>query len=442
MTRVVFIGAGSVVFTKQLLADLYGFDDLELEIVLHDIAEERLAVAHQTALQLATRFGRAPNVWATTDRRAALAGADFVINAILVGGAAPGRIDLEVPAEAGLLQTVADTTGVGGVFRALRTIPVLSGIAADLAVVAPHAILLNYTNPMSMNVWWLSRVAPWLQTYGLCHSVYWTVRDLCELVGVPFEGTTFRASGVNHQAWLTEWSRDGVDLYPRLRERIAADADLSRRVRVEIFKRVGFYPTETSKHSAEYLSWFMRSQQQIERFGIQPLDHIHTDERNMQEYAETRDALSEGRQIPLDDDGSTEYAPQVIHSMVTGTRRDIHVNVPNHDLIDNLPEGAVVEVPAVVSRDGISPTAVGAIPTTGAALTRTYLSVGELTIEAALTGDRELVRRAVLIDGNASSSLTPDEIWSLCDRLTELHRRYLPASLGGDVDLPDVPHPE
>ena len=442
MTRVVFIGAGSVVFTKQLLADLYGFDDLDLEIIHHDIADERLQVAHETALQLAARFGRAPTISSTTDRRAALEGADFVINAILVGGAAPGRIDLEVPAEMGLLQTVADTTGVGGVFRALRTMPVLSGIAADLAQVAPQAILLNYTNPMSMNVLWLSRVAPWLQTYGLCHSVYWTAHDLCELIGVPLEGTTFRASGVNHQSWLTEWSRDGIDLYPRLRERIGADAELSHRVRVEIFKRVGFYPTETSKHSAEYLSWFMRSTEQIERFGIQPLDHIRTDEQNLQEYAETKETLSAGGQIQVHDDGSTEYAPQIIHSMVTGQRRDIHVNVPNRGLIDNLPEGAVVEVPAVVSGSGISPTAVGAIPTVGAALNRTYLSVAELAIEAALTGDRELVRRAVLIDSNASSSLTPDEIWTLCDRLTDLHRQYLPLSLGGDVALPDVPRPE
>lgn len=435
MPKLIFLGAGSVEFTRQLLADLYRFDDLPpLEVVLHDIDADRLAVALGTAEQVASRFGRETRITATLDRRAALAGADFVINMIQVGGIDATRIDLEVPARAGIRQTIGDTTGVGGVFRALRTFPVLSAVAKDMREVCPNAVFLNYTNPMAMNVWWMSVVAPDIRTYGLCHSVYWTVNDLCELVGVPLEGTHFRAAGVNHQAWLTEWSRDGESLYPLLRERIAADPELERRVRVEIFRRIGYYPTETSEHSAEYLDWFLRSDEQIERFRIEPLQYVGISEGNVAEFEAAKVALAEGRDLELEE-GAAEYAPQVIHSMLTGTEREIHVNVVNAGLIDNLPQGAVVEVPARVDADGLHPLAVGSIPAQGAALNRTYLSVAELTIEAARTGDPELVRRAVLMDPNASSSITPAEIWALCDELTAAHADLLPATLGGRAEL-------
>ncbi|QJU54759.1 alpha-galactosidase [Herbiconiux sp. KACC 21604] len=441
MTRIIFIGAGSVVFTRQLLADLLQFDDLgPLEVVLHDISRDRLDVALGTAHQLAERFGRVAAFSATTDRRRALEGADFVVNVVLVGGAAPGRIDLEVPAELGLLQTVADTTGIGGVFRALRTFPLLSAIARDMAELCPTALFLNYTNPMAMNVGWLAAVAPWLKSYGLCHSIYWTVHDLCELVGVPLEGTRFRAAGVNHQSWLTEWTHDGEDLYPRLRDRIAADPELERRVRVEIFRRIGSYPTENSEHSAEYTSWFLRTPEQIERYRLVPLWHIASDEQNLSAYEDARAALAEGRQLALEDE-ATEYAPQLIHSLVTGSEREIHVNVVNDGLIDNLPADAVVEVPAMVNGSGVTPIRMGRIPTAGAALNRSAVSLAELTLEAALTGDREKVRQAVLADPLATAVLTPAQIWSLCDRLTELHAAYLPVELGGQAELVDVPSP-
>ncbi|UAJ79030.1 alpha-galactosidase [Leifsonia sp. ZF2019] len=433
MPQIVFLGAGSVVFTRQLLADLFRFDDLPpLRIVLHDIDAERLHVAQGTAEHVAERFGRTAEIVATLDRREALAGADFVINMIQVGGIDATRVDLEVPAAAGLLQTIGDTTGVGGVFRALRTFPVLSGIAADMLDLCPDAWFLNYTNPMAMNVWWMSVVAPSIKTVGLCHSVYWTVHDLCQLIGVPMEGTHYRAAGVNHQAWLVEWSRDGEDLYPKLREAIERDPELRRRVRVEIFRRIGFYPTETSEHSSEYLDWFLRSPEQIERFRLNPLEYIGISEENVAEFEHARAALAAGEPLALEE-GAAEYAPQVIHSVLTGTERIIHANVVNRGLIDNLPEGAVVEVPSRVDADGVHPLPFGAIPVQGAALNRTYLSVAELTIEAARSGDPELVRRAVLTDPNASSSLTPEQIWALCDELTSRHAPLLPAALGGTL---------
>jgi alpha-galactosidase len=435
MTRIVFLGAGSVVFTRQLITDLLKFDDLPtLTLVLHDIDAERLDVAVGTAEQVSRRFGRPLDVIGTLDRRAALAGADFVVNMMQVGGIDGTRKDLEIPASFGLRQTIGDTTGVGGVFRALRTFPVLSAVAADMLELCPDAWFLNYTNPMAMNVWWMSVVAPQLKVVGLCHSVYWTVVGLNEQIGVPFEGTHFRAAGVNHQAWLTEWSRDGEDLYPRLRAEIERDPELLRRVRVEIFRRIGYYPTETSEHSAEYLSWFLRSDEQIERYRLTPLEYLGISEENVAEFEAAKEALATGADLPLEED-ATEYAPLVIHSILTGTERVIHGNVVNRGYIDNLPEGSVVEVPCTVDAAGVHPHAVGSIPPQGAALNRSYLSVAELTVDAARTGNPQLVRQALLADPNASSTLTPAQLWALCDELTAAHSALLPRALGGELDL-------
>ncbi|MEA4945208.1 MAG: alpha-glucosidase/alpha-galactosidase [Propionicimonas sp.] len=435
MAQITFVGAGSVVFTRQLIVDLLRFPDLPtVDLVLFDIDAERLDVALGTARNVARQLGKPLGVRAETDRRRALAGADFVVNMIQVGGIDATRVDLELPARYGLRQTIGDTTGVGGVFRGLRTFPVLTGIAADMAEVCPDAWLLNYTNPMAMNIWWLSVVAPQLKAVGLCHSVYWTVHDLCELIGVPLEGTDYTAGGVNHQAWLTEWSRHGEDLYPRLRAAIAADPELERRVRVEIFGRVGYYPTETSEHSSEYLSWFLRSDAQVERYRLQPGEYLGISEENVREFEQARATLAAGGDLELHDEAA-EYAPQVIHSMLTGTTRTIHANVVNRGLIDNLPAGAVVEVPALVDAAGVHPQHYGSVPLLGAALNRAYLSVAELAIEAARTGDPRYVRQAVLADPNASSTLTPEQIWALCDDLTAAHASYLPRSLGGELDI-------
>ena len=435
MVRIAFIGAGSVVFTRQLVADLLRYDELsDVHLVLHDIDPARLAAAEGTARRINTQLGTSATVTATLDRRAALAAADFVITMIQVGGIAATIADLEIPARHGLRQTIGDTTGVGGVFRALRTFPVLEAITADMREVCPDALLLNYTNPMAMNVWWASIVAPDIQSVGLCHSVYWTAHDLAEIVGVPVEETRYRAAGVNHQAWLLDWTRDGQDLYPALRERILADPELERRARVEIFRRIGYYPTETSEHSAEYLPWFLRSDEQIERFRIEPLQYIGISRENVDDFEATQHLLMTDSPVPLEE-GASEYAPQVIHSIVTGTRREIHGNVVNRGLIDNLPEGAVVEVPCTVDAGGLVPVPMGSLPVQCAALNRPYVSVAELTVEAARTGDPRLLRQAVLMDPNASSTLTPEQIWALCDDLVAAHGDLLPESLRAPVSV-------
>ena len=433
MTRICFIGAGSVVFTRQLLRDLFRYADLgPLTISLHDIDADRLETARLTAEQLAGRLGAAAVVTASLDRRRALAGADFVVNVVQVGGIAATRIDFEVPSRYGLRQTIADTLGVGGVFRALRTFPVLRALAQDMHAECPGAWLLNYTNPMAMNVWWLSLVAPELPFVGLCHSVYWTVHDLCEVVGVPMDGVDYRAAGVNHQAWLLEWRQGGQDLYPRLRQAIAGDEQLRRRVRVDMFTRLGYYPTETSEHSSEYVPWYLHHDSEIERLRIPVDDYLDISADNVGEYERTRAALAAGIDLPMEDeDEPAEYAPQVIHSMVTGTQRTIHANVPNRGLIDNLPAGSAVEVPATVDRLGVHPQAMGALPPQCAALNRAFLSVAELTVQAALNEDPRMVRQAVLVDPNAAATLTPPQIEQMCDELAAAHGDYLPRWVRG-----------
>jgi alpha-galactosidase len=433
MTKVSFIGAGSVVFTRQLVADLLTFGELaDIEISLHDVNGPRLAVAEAAARRINEELGARAVISTSLNRREAMFGADFVINMIQVGGIEATKKDLNIPEAYGLHQVIGDTTGVGGVFRALRTFPIITDITTDMREVCPDAYFLNYTNPMAMNVWWASLVAPGIKTVGLCHSVSKTVRDLCALVGVPFVGTHYRAAGVNHQAWVLEWSRDGKDLYPLLRDRIAADPQLQRRVRVEMFRRIGFYPTESSEHSSEYLPWFLRSALQIERYRLEPLAYIGISERNVAEFAAAQNLPGPG--VPLDR-RAMEDAPQIIHSLVTGESRVIHANVVNEGLIGNLPHGAVVEVPCTVDSAGITAHAMGMIPVQCAALNRPYLSVAELTVEAAVMGDPLLIRQAVLMDPNASSTLRPEQIWELCNDLVRAHRDLLPEALRVEVPV-------
>jgi alpha-galactosidase len=429
MTSIVFLGAGSVVFTRELLADILGFPELAgVRLVLHDIDPERLETAEALARRIADAYGVRPRILATADRRAALEGADFVVNAIQVGMYAATRRDFDVPARYGLRQTIADTTGVGGVFRALRTFPVLAAVAADMAELCPQAWLLNYTNPMAMNVTYLARVAPRLKVLGLCHSVYWTVRGLCEIVDVPYENVTYRSAGVNHQAWILRWERDGADLYPLLDKAIAADPELRRRVRVDMYRRLGYYPTETSEHSAEYVPWYLGHDEEITRLRIPVGEYLTVSEGNLAEYAATRVAVLTGGALDLERD-ATEYAPQVIHSMVTGTPRRIVANVANRGLVTNLPEGFAVEVPTTVDDAGARPEPVGDLPPQCAAVNRPYVSVGELTVAAAVSGEPRLVRQAVMVDPNAAATLTLDAIWDLCDELTLAHGDLLPEPL-------------
>ena len=435
MTTICFVGAGSAVFTRQLLRDLLSYDDLgPLTLVLHDVDERRLRLAEALAGLTVAHHGRPAQVRTEAELRPALAGADFVINTVNVGGHAATVTDFEVPARYGVRQTIADTLGVGGVFRALRTFPVLDALAEGIRAECPDAWLLNYTNPMAMNLQYLGARYPDVKALGLCHSVYWTVHDLSELVGVPFGEVDFHSAGVNHQAWVLRWERNGEDLYPLLDERIATDPELRRRVRVDMYRRLGYYPTETSEHSSEYVAWYLHDDAEIERLRIPVGDYLGISADNAAEIDALVPLVAEGRYVEPEDEAA-EYAPQVVHSLVTGKPRTIQVTVPNASFMPDFAPGAGVEVPCLLDASGAHPQAVDALPPACAALNRQFLSVVDLTVRAALEERPELVRRALMVDPNTSATLALDDIWRLADAMVDAHRDLLPEGLRTRVRL-------
>jgi alpha-galactosidase len=426
--RIVFIGAGSVEFTKNLLGDILSFPELAgSDIVLHDIDPERLQAGEAIARWTASALGVTAGISSTLDRRVALEGADYVVNMIQVGGHEATLIDFEIPLRHGVRQTIGDTLGIGGIFRALRTIPVLLGLAEDMAQQCPEAWLLNYTNPMAMLCWAVYEGSPVDRIVGLCHSVQGTTRRLAELVGVPFEEVTFLGAGINHQAFILRFERGGENLYPLLDEAIERDPELARTVRVELYRRFGYFPTESSEHGAEYVPWFMRHDELVERFRIPVGEYVQRSEENLREYERIRAALAAGDGFEIE--RSLEYASLIIHSIETGAERVIYGNVRNSGLIDNLPDGCCVEVPCLVDRVGVQPTHVGDLPPQLAALNRTFANVCELTVRAALEGKPEHVYHAAMLDPNTAASLTLDEIEALVDDLFAAHGAALPEGL-------------
>ena len=372
-------------------------------------------------------LGAGATIEAHLDRRAAIDGCDHVINMVQVGGHAATLLDFEIPKRFGLRQTIGDTLGVGGIFRALRTIPVMLDIAADMSELCPDAWLLNYTNPMAMLCWATYAGSPIHRVVGLCHSVQWTTRGLAEIVGVPYEEVDYLGAGVNHQAWILRFASDGRDLYPLLDEAIERDPELRRRVRVEMYRRLGYFPTESSEHSAEYLPWFMRSDEMIERFRVPVDEYVRRSEENLR--VTTRCGGRSRREGAFEIERSLEYASLIIHSIATGEPRVIYGNVPQRRPDREPAAGACVEVPCLVDGNGVQPTAVGDLPPQLAALNRTYLNVCELTVRAALEGDREHVVHAALLDPNASATLSPDQIDQMVDALIEAHGPALPEGI-------------
>ncbi|MFJ8009517.1 alpha-glucosidase/alpha-galactosidase [Streptomyces fagopyri] len=426
--KIAFIGAGSVVFTQGLLADLLAFPELKsAHIALHDIDTERLATAHAAAVRIADTLGANPNVTADTDRRKALADADFVINIVQIGMVEATRTDFEVPARHGVRQTIGDTLGIGGIFRALRTFPFLRELGRDIAEVCPQAWLLNYTNPMAMNVQYLTQATGLTRVVGLCHSVYWTLRDLADLVKVPYEEISYHAAGVNHQAWVLRFEHQGRSLYPKLDELIASDDQLLRRVRVDMYRRLGYYPTETSEHSSEYVPWYLHHDSEVDRLRLPIGEYLKIVDENVAIYERTRDALAAGTPVAVE--GTMEYAPQIIHSMVTGTPRTVYGNVPNRALIDNLPAHGTVEVPCLVDSLGVQPTRVGSLPPQLAALNRTYLSANDLVVRAAIEDDPRHIRHAAMTDPATAAALPVEDIWRLCDDMVTAHGDLLQPGL-------------
>ncbi len=434
MTKIAFIGAGSTVFAQALLTDILSYPEMaEVTISLHDIDDKRLYTSEVVARKLARELHAHPTIQPTLDRRAALEGANYVICMFQIGGYKPATvIDFEIPKKYGLRQTIADTLGIGGIMRALRTIPVLLDMAHEMETLCPDALLLNYVNPMAMNCWALNRASK-ITTVGLCHSVQNTAGELARDISVPIEDINFVCAGINHVAFYLRFERktaDGVeDLIPHLRRVIEEQRVPGwNRVRYEVFRQLGYFVTESSEHFSEYVPWFIKRDRPdlIDRFNI-PLDeYIRRCEEQIAEWEALRIRL-EDPAAPIELERSNEYAPQIIHSLETGTPRVVYGNVPNHGLIDNLPQNCIVEVPCLVDRNGVQPTRIGALPPQLAALMQTNINVQALTVEAALTGRRDHIYHAAMLDPHTAAELDLDQIRSLVDDLIEAHGSWLPA---------------
>ncbi|WP_214408738.1 alpha-galactosidase [Sphaerisporangium fuscum] len=430
MARIVLVGAGSITFAKNLLSDILTFPELsESTIVLHDIDPERLAVAEKMTTWMVGELGVGAKVEAHAERRPALDGADYVINEIAVGGLAAVKRDFEIPARYGVRQTIADTLGIGGIFRALRTIPVMVAMGNDLAELAPDAVLFNYTNPMSMIPWSVYAGTPFRNVVGVCHAARDTQSTLARMVGVPEEEISFTTAGVNHQAFVLRFERNGENLYRRLDELIEADPELRRRVRVEVYRNFGYFPTESSEHGSEYLPWFLSRADQVEHYRIPVNVYLDWLAEGFAEYEEQKRSLDAGAGVTIE--RGDELASLAIHSIETGTPRLIHGNVRNGGLISNLPADACVEVPCHVDRAGVQPIMVGELPTQLAALNRVTLNVSELTVKAALEGRRDHVYQAALLDPNTAASLPVQRIRELVDELIAAHGDLLPEGIRG-----------
>ncbi|GAA3408100.1 alpha-glucosidase/alpha-galactosidase [Paenibacillus hodogayensis] len=430
MDKITFIGAGSVAFAKNVLGDCMLVPSLQsFEFALYDIDAERLKDAERMLVHLIGKLGSGCAAKAYADRKEALRGAKYVINTIQVGGYDPCTItDFEVPNRYGLRQTIADTVGIGGIFRSLRTIPVMLDIARDVREVCPEAWFFNYTNPMAVLTNVMNTYGG-VKTVGLCHSVQVCAPRLLKHLGMDPAGVQWKVAGINHMAWLLEVTRNGEDLYPEIKRR-AADKQQEKHsdmVRFELMRRFGFYITESSEHNAEYHPYFIKRQypELIERFNI-PLDEyprrcVWAIER----WKTMRDELvgNEG----LTHTRSHEYISYILDGIETDVPFKFGGNVMNTGLITNLPDEACVEVACIADASGVTPTYVGKLPAQCAALNRTNINTQLLTIEAAITLKKDAIYQAALLDPHTSAELSIDDIVAMCDDLIERHGSWLPA---------------
>ncbi len=420
LKKITFVGAGSVVFTKNLLGDILSFPALQdATISLHDIDPLRLETAEDMARWTAKMLGVSPKIEASLDRKKALEGASYVLNMVQVGGHQSTLIDFDIPRRYGLLQTIGDTHGIGGIFRALRSIPVVLEMAHDMEEVCPEALMINYTNPMSMLVWAIFE-ATRVPVVGLCHSVQGTTRTISRYAGIPYDQVNYLGAGINHMSWILRFRYQGQDAYPLLRKAVVEgrvpSTDL---VRAELFKRTGYYMTESSEHLAEYLPYFIPHAGQVEKFNVPIDEYIRRSEKNLGEFEIVRAKLKNGESFEIK--RSQEYASVIINSMETNQPSVIYGNVRNSGLIENLPYGCCVEVPCLVDSNGVQPTHIGELPPQLAAFIRPHISVQELAVKAALEGKREYVYQAAMQDPLVSASMTLDCIWSMVDEMIKAH---------------------
>ena len=430
MHKIVLIGAGNVELTRRILSDLFVVPELQhqLHVVLDDIDPERLAIGEEISRRLNAETSAEALIEAAPDRRRALDGADFVICQLECGGYEAALRDFEIPRRHGLRQTIGDTIGIGGIFRGLRTIPVLVDIAQDVTELCPDAWCLSYTDPMAMITWAVRAATPLRRMVGLCHGVRNTHAMLADAVGLDLRHVSFFTAGVTHQSFVLRFEAAGRSLYPDLDAGLRADPQATSNVRVELYRRLGYFPTESSEHAAEYVPWFMRHDDQVDRYSIPSEEHLRRSAKKLHAYEEVRRALAADRPMLIRRQ-HLELASEIITAMLTGTALAINVTVPNEGLIRALPPECCVEVPARFDGAGVTPAAVADYPPQLAALNRTFLNVAELTVRATLEQNRSHVYQAAMLDPNTAATLTLPAIQAVCDDLIDAHGDLIPVGI-------------
>ena len=443
--KIALIGAGSATFARRLIADVLSWPELSGgDIALMDVDQGRLDLIGPLAARMIRDLGVGAHLTVTTDRKVALEGADYVITTLAVGYAyEPDRPDVAIPEAHGLHQTVADTIGVGGVFRYLRTMPTLLEIGREMERVCPHALWLNYVNPMAMIMWTIGKVLPGIRNVGLCHSVQGTAERLAKFVGVDHTELAYHVAGINHQAWfldLRHGTYRGEDLYPRLREALHDPVRYEQdRVRFEVMRHFGYFVTESSRHMAEYVPWFRRTAADRERYTpelaapgtVAPATPVATPAGSLASVPAYRAPLWEtirqqaAGEAPIDYVRSREYCSAIIRAVESGVPFRFNGNVPNTGLITNLPDGCNVEVPIFVDNAGLHPVHVGDLPAQLAGINRTNVNVQELAVQGFLDRDREAIFQACALDPLASASAPIDVIRTMVDELFEANARWL-----------------
>ena len=437
MAKIAFIGAGSLGFTRGLVRELLTFPSMrDATLALMDVDPERLEFAARAVQTIVDRGNYPAKVVPTLDRKAALKGADFVICTILAGGVQVWRHDIEIPGRYGVDINIGDTRGVSGIFRALRTIPVMTSICRDMEKYCPDATLLNYTNPMAMLCRAMQRTSA-IRLTGLCHSVQGTAEMLAEWLGAPMKEITYVCAGINHQSWYVEYRRKGQDAIPALRRKVATDRKIYRKelVRNEMFLHLGYYVTESSGHNSEYNWWFRKRPDLVKRYcsdhpgsNWNPGKHGYIlKEYLRREHAWKKDVkgwFAKGAPIKLE--RGHEYAAYIMNAILGAETFEFNGNVPNTGLVTNLPNGVCVEVPVLANRRGLNAIHVGALPPQCAALNNVSIASEEMAVEAALTGDPDLVFQSIAIDPLTAAVLSLAEIKKMVGEMLRKNRAHLP----------------
>lgn len=452
MLKIAMIGAGSIGFTRRLVMDILAVEEFQdAQFSFMDINEESLEMATSLCRHMIEKYKLPATIHATTDQREALTDADYVFCTARVGGLEAFRHDIEIPLRYGVDQCVGDTLGPGGIFFALRTIPVLLDIARDMREVAPNALLLNYSNPMAMNTWAVRR-AGGIKVVGLCHGVQHSHSLIAKALGLPKQEVDYTAAGINHQTWFVQVSHQGRSLLSDILPAMEKHPDIAAQepCRIDVLRRFGYFSTESNGHLSEYLPWYRKRPEATAQWiypdtwiGGETGGYLHHCLSRGDEYKDNVPRWLSGEldSIPLGN-RSEEHGSYILEALETGRVYRGHFNIGNDGLITNLPQHCTIEIPCYVDRNGIQPTFIGALPLACAATCRASISVQEMAVEAALTGNRELVKQAVLHDPLTAAVCTTDEVWRMCDDMFEALAPWLPQFNGDNRTWKDIPQPD